>query len=579
MVQTKKRIKKSALFSALMTATALLLVWKYMPRTEQPFVSILSLVVQLFLFFHGGILFIENKNSRKILACGFGFLFAAVQICGKRLDLYETIASNATDYISIIFQSAVCSPLIGGYFLEVLKKIKNKNNAEFKYRKKEKIVFLVSWIGLVVCWLPYLAAYYPGLYTYDVSYQFLQYSTRDINTHHPLLHTLLIGWFYDLGWYLFGYPVKGILLHSLFQMIVLAAAIAGAIAFLYSKNIPIVACIVVFAINALLPINCLLSISTTKDVMFSATVLWLTILVLRAATEGWEVILADYKWKVKIVLAVALAGLLRNNGFICGTGLLVSGICMALQKRKGAIRFTALICVGLILVIGTNAVLKVAVKAEKGPKREVFSIPVQQLARVYTRTDDEAKDRIKYFLPKASNYAPTIADAVKDTFKPEETGVLPFLQLWAEVGLRNPQVYVDAFLETNQGFWDLGLYPAGQYLETKFHTDKGKWLMEDSKWPQLRETVTELYSRNSYWKIPVYRIILSPAFWTWMLVGAMFLAWIAKKNNVLVAGVAVLGVFLTTLLGPCVMMRYGYAVTLCAPVLMTALLAPKTEHN
>lgn len=61
----------------------------------------------------------------------------------------------------------------------------------------------VDWLILMVGWLPVLLAYYPGIFAYDASNQVTQVLTGSYSTHHPLLHTLLLGggfFGWDMHW-------------------------------------------------------------------------------------------------------------------------------------------------------------------------------------------------------------------------------------------------------------------------------------------------------------------------------------------------------------------------------------------
>ena len=537
--------------------------------------SALLLVMLAVGAFLNGLYFSVKEKRMRVIALVYGVLFAAAQLCGERLENTQTLALNAGEVWLMLAGTALCAPAAGGLFA-LLVRLTETVSADRSRKWNDRKVFWASALILFVCWLPFLAAYYPGLYTYDVSYQFLQYNTGEINMHHPLLHTLLIGGFYDLGWHLFGYPVRGILMYALFQMALLALAIAASVSCLCRCRAPRWTVLLALACGALMPFNQLLSISTTKDTLFSAAVLWTTVLAFEAFRSPDTA--RSFGWKARFALALCLTCLLRNNGFICAAGLMLAGLLTLRQHPALGKRLLCLCVCAVVAYAAVNTGLQKATDAADGPKGEMFSVPAQQLARVYVMTDDEAKPEIKAYLPGAPNYSHKLADFVKNTFDVENVSLPDFLKLWAEVGLRHPVIYLEAVAETTRGFWHLDNTPAGQYLETAFHTDEANWLMEDSKWPELKKLATGLYSNNEYREIPLYSAVLAPAFWCRALIWLMFAALYLRRKSVLYAGFAVLALYLTTLLGPCVMFRYIYPVALCVPFLFGCLLAEK-ERN
>lgn len=139
------------------------------------------------------------------------------------------------------------------------------------------------------------------------------------------------------------------------------------------------------------------------------------------------------------------------------------------------------------------------------------------------------------------------------------------------MGLRHPVVYLDSLLVTSAGFYDISAEPTGDYLETRFHTDEGKWIVDGSKWPELRAKTANLYSNNAFLDIPLYNLLLSPALWAWIMLFAAAAGWCVENRAVVFAAMAPIALYLTTLLSPCVMTRYLYPFMLCAPVLASVL--------
>ena len=133
-----------------------------------------------------------------------------------------------------------------------------------------KLCWLFVWIGISIIWFLYLLAYYPGIFSYDISAQWDQYfGFTQYSTHHPIIHTLLMGWIIDMGKKILGDYNKGGFCYCLIQLLFFSGVVSYTIycinRLISSKKIIIVTTIYF----ALFPVYPLLGISTTKDTYFS----------------------------------------------------------------------------------------------------------------------------------------------------------------------------------------------------------------------------------------------------------------------------------------------------------------------
>ncbi len=78
--------------------------------------------------------------------------------------------------------------------------------------------FCIVAVMIFLLWLPVFLAYYPGIFAYDVMDQIPQ-KAGSYNTHHPLIHTLYLQFFYYyVGKYIFNNYNIGIALASIVQI-------------------------------------------------------------------------------------------------------------------------------------------------------------------------------------------------------------------------------------------------------------------------------------------------------------------------------------------------------------------------
>lgn len=96
--------------------------------------------------------------------------------------------------------------------------------------KTGKKYFCVDFCIIIIMWLPVLMAYYPGIFAYDASNQVCQVVNESYSTHHPMVHTLLLGKLFEIG-HLLGDNNIGVLIYCLIQMGILAFSFSFALQF------------------------------------------------------------------------------------------------------------------------------------------------------------------------------------------------------------------------------------------------------------------------------------------------------------------------------------------------------------
>lgn len=184
--------------------------------------------------------------------------------------------------------------------------------------------------------------------------------------------------------------------------------------------------------------------------------------------------------------------------------------------------------------------------------RETLSVPLQGLARVASYRRDELPqelyDEICIYIQEADipNYNPYISDAVKNNANEValKTNTLNFFKLWAKVGLRFPDEYVESFLTNTLGYY----YPlaSGVYISTEialYHTLIGDG--EEIEKRGLEGPIKDLYS-HFFWK---------------------------KNTGFLMPGILLFAYILTCFAGPTVMLRYIFCVVTATPVLIYLMMS------
>lgn len=429
---------------------------------------------------------------------------------------------------------------------------------------------------LLLAWTPMLLAFYPGIHAYDTFSQIPEYLSGSFSTHHPLLHTLITGWLYDLGG-LMGSHALGMLLYSVAQMLLLAWALAYGLCYLARLGCRR------WVRLALLALFCLPQISLhvlgcTKDIPFAA---FITVFAVRLhQVMRNPQLLRSRRWVAGTVAVGVFMVLFRNNAPYAL--VLLVPFAAALAGRGARLRMTALLAAVLVLGLGAGKGLQLATHAQSGLVNEMLSVPAQQLSRVYALhgTEDPVGYEIIEFVPYADQYDVWSADRVKLHLKVSRPGELwGFLKFWGRELFHYPIEYIDAFLYQCKGYWFLD--------DTLFTSRTGAiylWFYDNLGVEQhsllsgLRDAMVRLFGDNTYRAYPILSLLIQPALYTWLALFALACAARRRDRGVAVAALCLLMYLFTVCLGPLVGNRYSFCMMTGAPLLIGLMCTPRA-HN
>lgn len=461
------------------------------------------------------------------------------------------------------------------------------------------LCFGLALATMLLCWLPGYLAYYPGICSYDITIQMGQIVSGFYGTHHPLAHTLLVGLFVKLGSGL-GDVNTGIALYTAFQMLCLALTFGAGIAWLRSLKVRTVWIVLTWLWCCLFPFHIYMSITVTKDVFFTVFLLLQLICFCQMLHRG-ENRLGWGWWDVGYLLTTVGMVLFRNNGryaLLAVAFFLAVGCVRCHDSRKLVLRLFISTLAGIIAgSLGLSLLARVT-GAQEGDKREMLSIPIQQLARtmiyhggVDVLPEDDAtmeeRDRqlIDDFLLDEAyrEYRPDIADPVK---RHTYTYVVryrtrEFLDTYLRLLARYPGDYVNAAFAVNLGYYYIGDESHAHINENGVEQGLGyiqtRWveqeladygIYKDSKWEGLHRGMERYADQNAYLRTPVLRAIMVPGvyLWIWLLL-AVYL-WIKRKYLLMLPVGFIAGYYLTLVLGPTVQLRYLYPAMVAAPFVL-----------
>lgn len=428
----------------------------------------------------------------------------------------------------------------------------------------------------IVMWLPVFLAYYPGLFTYDV---FAQIPQPPYYTQHPLIHTLLLQFFYyEIGEKLTGSYNVGMACYCIIQMLILAAAIAYMHLFLYRMGIGRKARSVLLIYTGIFPVYSVLSISTTKDIIFTAffLVLFLCLCYWNMAQYFFE----ERNMQVLYIVSIVGVILFRNNGIYCVI-LLIAAI-LVMMRGRDILKLLLWTVVGIVLAFVIHGALKYSTHALNGSKNEMLSVPYQQISYVYnTRYDELSEDevlQIEKIIPNVNDYRSECADNVKASGTASENKK-EFIEIYLRLLKRYPISYTLAFLRNSMGYWYLfdttnaeiyGYGPEGRKGYMLTDTKSGFNIEHVSYFPALENLYERWFSLNEYQKNPLLFVLCSLALYFWAVVLCIFYAVGLKSKHILLPVTLLLGYGITVFAGPCALVRYAFPIIVCVPPLFAA---------
>ena len=464
-------------------------------------------------------------------------------------------------------------------------------------------VLLGSLLLLLLAWLPVYLAYYPGICAYDAPVQTGQIMEHYYFDHHPIVHTLLLQGMLWLGSHIFGSVNAGMACYTAAQMLLLAGSMAYGMWVLHRRKAPVAAQLSVLLLGMFFPFHWYMSVSMTKDTVFSAFLLLQLVSLTDLLMEDRRSIRPGIR---DLLFGIGTVGMIlfRNNGkyaMIVLLAFLFLMFCFGKRARKlwGRLFAVSVVAFGVGLFV-LSAVFNIT-HAEQGDRREMLSMPIQQMSRcmIYhggvgvlpeddgTMTEQDKALIHDFILDEAyRDYDPGIADPVK---RHTNTYVVryrsgEFIKTYLHLLSAYPGDMINAALAVDAGFlspFDTTHATVNQtgekeglgYVQTRW--DEGvlneRGIYKDSKFPWMYERLEKWAENNGYLRIPLLKYIFVPGSYLWLYLGLAAVLFITDRKRFCLPLVIVGGYYGTMLLGPTVQMRYVYPVMLALPYLLGLL--------
>lgn len=520
-----------------------------------------------------------RRTDRRLhcVAAISGFLMAMAIVYGTYAhflnDIFQSVQVLCLQFVVMSGIAAVTIPASE----EILLQFDRLN--QYGGRKCEckitKRYFFIVWFLIFAAYIPIFLWSWPGNFVYDGPFQIAEVIRNQYTTHHPLLHTIIMGGAFGVG-VLVGDASTGYQLYTLLQMLILSAAFAYCAYYLFKRGVPRAYRVCVVLWFALFPMHAMFSITATKDVMFAAFFLCFMIFVVRLLFDKEQFHRHTYGG---LIFSGVLCCLMRNNAFYAMAAGTVIILLFVKRKRKQKLYAAGILAGIYILASLADAGLMAVTHAKTVDRyRETFCMALQCLARVaaYRRDDVSETDynEICMYMVEEDikGYNPYLADAVKTTANEElmQEDFGNFMKLFVKMGLKFPDEYIEAWVTNTMGFWyplDRGQFASGaiefyhKLIWTTHEIEKRGYC----SWPG--KIYEPLYYYNGYVKVPVLGYLHRPDCWVWFLTYFLFWSIYRKRKEAGLTGAIPFMYLATCYLGPISILRYIYCLIVITPLI------------
>lgn len=459
---------------------------------------------------------------------------------------------------------------------------------------------LIVFISIIIVYIPYFFAVYPGIYSYDASPQTaMLFGKEPLTLKHPIVHTLLLYGCIRAGQVLCHNNQAGMVIYSVIQSLVVARGITFLITKLRQKNAPIWLFVATWLYLVVNPYIAVFSFITTKDVIFGIFFMLLFCQTCELCNDPKRI--RQHRFAISYTLLIIAMCLFRNQGlyvYLLFALLFLIKLIITARKQHTMVvlsRFVAVSFVAVLIVYLIGTAIPVSCSVKKGNAREALSVPMQQIAFVYNKDPQVMTPTEKAYIERLiapkylTAYVPQIADPVKSGFHIQVLKQNPkaFVKMYGALWRKDKQGYLKAFYDMAHGNWDLRtvqywdqyIYYDGVMMDARRNV---LGIYRASKWPAFDHLLAKITLTPAFSKVPVLNVLLHQALPFWVSVAVFVTGLIGgirrckyqtlQRCQSMLPLVLIFGYFVTLLLGPVTGIRYTLPLMYCLPVLVYMLI-------
>lgn len=442
-------------------------------------------------------------------------------------------------------------------------------------------LFWMSFMVILIAWIPYMVAYYPGTSFGDTSTQiemFLNYIQGKtlLQDHHPVFDTILFGGVIWMGQKFFCSSNIGCFLFIVIQCVMTAAAFSYSCVFLKRKGIRNLYCFIAVLFYALYPPIPQYAITMLKDSSYSWIYVFWFILFLEIFSENENKI--PLKKKSLFFVLALFCSLTKKTGayLLLFTAIILFFFC----RKKWKIILTIFVIPALMAIVLIPTILFPLISCVPGGKQEILGILFQQTAKYVvdhgeevTKEEREAIDVILGYDTLANRYALSVQDPVKfqnplytefGIQKIDKKEFERYLKTWVNQGLKHPSTYIEATLGTCLGYF----IPVNAF---EIFPDAGSGLSKQIIYqPEQLSTIhyyfLEAYNRLS--NTAIISLVVQVVIFSFWIPCLVIYRLLQNNREKLILMIPVAGSILLCILCPCTIGRYVMHLLYTAPLII-----------
>lgn len=416
----------------------------------------------------------------------------------------------------------------------------------------EKHPFVLPFIIILIFWLPYIIAFYPGTTTGGdtriIIYNFyhIENSSTEsinlisedqyINQHHSVLHTVIVGGFMKIGELLGDYNI-GMFMYTIIQVLVCCSILSYSLLWMKKRNIPLWIRVLALCLYSLLSFFPLFAINCGKDT-YSAIFTVLYILLLIDLTIDREM-LKSKKFILILILTMLLIMLFRNDGIY---RIVIPFIIIIFINKVNWKKLCIVLAIPLVIFIGYTNILLPTLSITKGSVREMLSVPFQQTARVvyihgkdaFSEEEIEIISNILSYDTLAEDYDPSISDPVKNKFNKNAStdDLIAYFKVWFKNFFKYPTDYIQATLNNTYQYFYPNVNKNIGYTTISDLCDDGIFnICFNDSTEDLRNTLDKTH--RTLKKLPVISMLYSVGFHVdFLLIAIGYMIYSKKKKYI-----------------------------------------------
>ncbi len=411
--------------------------------------------------------------------------------------------------------------------------------------KQHKYIFI--FLLIFVSYIPYLIHFYPGIIISDTYSQMKQaIGLQSLSNHHPVFQTFLWKIFINIG-KIFHNDNLAVLLNSFLQM----CAIAGVCTYAkYNLDKIKIKNNLLILFYAFYPVFALFAIYTTKDTLFSVSILFYIVELSRLINNPSEY-LSKRKNIGLLFISMIFTFLYKNNGIYIIT---VTQIFLLIFFRKQYLKRLSLIFIAImVLFIIWNNVILTLLNVKPTEEVERLGIFINQINYIVYNQDvsKTTLQKISNFIdinPLQQKYNKTKIDGIKKYFHEDyfKCHKLEFLKLNVNLFIRYPKESIKAFWNKNKRL----IIPNENVLIGNYR--------------KLSNINHKLISKIIKLLIIPIIILFSPAINLYLLIILFLYALLKKRKNIIVL-IPIIVVWVAALVAPASLYRYILPSVFCLP--------------